>query len=93
MPWTIERKHDHVAVVTMNTNKVNAQNPVFFADLHAAFDRLEAEFSGLPVRYMRTALIAAAKLLSCTKLAVCLPAVIVIGLPTLASRNLPMNEV
>src|SRR5271166_1476549 len=44
MPWTIERKHDHVAVVTMNTNKVNAQNPVFFADLHAAFDRLEAEF-------------------------------------------------
>ena len=27
MPWKIERKHDHVAVVTMNTNKVNAQNP------------------------------------------------------------------
>jgi enoyl-CoA hydratase len=44
MPWTIERKHDHVAVVTMNTNKVNAQNPAFFDDLHAAFDRLEAEF-------------------------------------------------
>lgn len=44
MPWTIERKHDHVAVVTMNTNKVNAQNPAFFADLHAAFDRLETEF-------------------------------------------------
>jgi len=44
MPWTIERKHDHVAVVTMNTNKVNAQNPAFFGDLHAAFDRLEAEF-------------------------------------------------
>jgi hypothetical protein len=21
MPWAIERKHDHVAVVTMNTNK------------------------------------------------------------------------
>ena len=44
MPWTIERKRDHVAVVTMNTNKVNAQNPAFFADLHAAFDRLETEF-------------------------------------------------
>jgi len=44
MPWTIERRHDHVAVVTMNTNKVNAQNPEFFADLHAAFDRLDAEF-------------------------------------------------
>jgi hypothetical protein len=27
MPWTIERKHDHVALITMNTNKVNAQNP------------------------------------------------------------------
>ena len=27
MPWTIERQHPHVAVVTMNTNKVNAQNP------------------------------------------------------------------
>ena len=25
MSWTIERKHDHVAVVTMKTNKVNAQ--------------------------------------------------------------------
>ena len=49
MPWVIERTHDHVVVVTMNTNKVNAQNPVFFADLHAAFDRLEAEFSDCAV--------------------------------------------
>ena len=49
MPWTIERKHDHVAVVTMNTNKVNAQNPAFFGDLHAAFDRLEAQFSDCAV--------------------------------------------
>lgn len=49
MPWTIDRKHDHVAVVTMNTNKVNAQNPAFFDDLHAAFDRLEAEFSDCAV--------------------------------------------
>jgi enoyl-CoA hydratase len=45
MSWTIEQKHDHVVVVTMNTNKVNAQNPAFFDDLHAAFDRLEAEFN------------------------------------------------
>src|SRR5215471_9594382 len=44
MAWTIERKHDHVAVVTMNTNKVNVQNPAFFDDLHAAFDRLDSEF-------------------------------------------------
>jgi enoyl-CoA hydratase/carnithine racemase len=49
MPWMIERKHDHVAVVTMNTNKVNAQNPVFFDDLHAAFDRLETEFGDCAV--------------------------------------------
>src|ERR1700680_631331 len=49
MPWKIERKHDHVAVVTMNTNKVNAQNPAFFADLHAAFDSLEAEFNDCAV--------------------------------------------
>jgi enoyl-CoA hydratase len=49
MPWTIERRHDHVAVVTMNTNKVNAQNPAFFADLHAAFDRLETEFNDCAV--------------------------------------------
>ena len=49
MPWTIERKHPHVAVVTMNTNKVNAQNPTFFADLHAAFDRLESEFADCAV--------------------------------------------
>jgi hypothetical protein len=45
MPWTIECRHDHVAVVTMNTNKVNAQNPAFFDDLHAAFDRLEGDAS------------------------------------------------
>jgi enoyl-CoA hydratase len=49
MPWMIERKHDHVAVVTMNTNKVNAQNPAFFADFHAAFDRLEKEFDDCAV--------------------------------------------
>ena len=49
MPWTIERKHDHVAVVTMNTNKVNAQNPAFFNDLHDAFNRLETDFEGCAV--------------------------------------------
>ena len=49
MPWTIERKHASVALVTMNTNKVNAQNPAFFADFHAAFDRLESEFADCAV--------------------------------------------
>lgn len=49
MSWTIERRHDHVVVVTMNTNKVNAQNPAFFADLHEAFDRLETEFGDCAV--------------------------------------------
>jgi enoyl-CoA hydratase len=46
--WTIER-HDRVAVVTMTTNAVNAQNRQFFADLHVAFDRLEAEHPDSPV--------------------------------------------
>jgi len=44
MAWLIERRIDHVALVTMTTNKANAQNPTFFFDLHSAFDRLESEF-------------------------------------------------
>jgi enoyl-CoA hydratase len=47
MSWTIER-HDRVAVVTMTTNKVNAQNQAFFADLHEAFDQLESEHPDSP---------------------------------------------
>lgn len=49
MPWTIERRHDYVALVTMNTNKANAQNPEFFDDLHRAFDQLEREFADCAV--------------------------------------------
>jgi enoyl-CoA hydratase len=48
MSWHIERR-GRVAVVTMNTNKVNAQNPDFFADLHEAFDTLEREHADSPV--------------------------------------------
>jgi enoyl-CoA hydratase len=48
MTWNIEVV-DGCAVVRMNTNKVNVQNDQFFADLHSAFDRLEREFSELPV--------------------------------------------
>jgi len=48
MAWNIDVV-DGCAVVHMNTNKVNVQNDQFFADLHAAFDRLEREFSELPV--------------------------------------------
>ena len=48
MTWDIEVK-DGCAVVCMNTNKVNVQNERFFADLHGAFDRLERDFSELPV--------------------------------------------
>ena len=40
---------DDCAVVTMNTNKVNAQNDSFFADLHDAFNRLERDFNPCPV--------------------------------------------
>lgn len=48
MSWTIERR-GRVAVVTMNTNPVNAQNRAFFADLHDAFDELEREHTDSPV--------------------------------------------
>ena len=48
MSWTIERR-GRVAVVTMNTNPVNAQNRAFFADLHDTFDRLEQEHPDSPV--------------------------------------------
>ena len=48
MSWTIERR-GHVAVVTMTTNPVNAQNRAFFADLHEAFDRLEHDHPESPV--------------------------------------------
>ena len=48
MAWDIEVL-DGCAVVRMNTNKVNVQNDRFFADLHGAIDRLEREFSDLPV--------------------------------------------
>jgi enoyl-CoA hydratase len=44
MAWDIEALKG-CALVRMNTNKVNVQNDHFFADLHAAFDRLEREFS------------------------------------------------
>ena len=48
MSWTIERD-GRVAVVTMTTNKVNAQNQAFFADLHEAFDQVEKEHPAAPV--------------------------------------------
>ena len=48
MSWTIERR-GRVAVVTMTTNPVNAQNRAFFADLHDAFDRLEHDHRDAPV--------------------------------------------
>ena len=48
MSWTIERR-GRVAVVTMRTNPVNAQNRAFFADLHEAFDRLERDHAESPV--------------------------------------------
>ena len=48
MSWTIERR-GRVAVVTMTTNKVNAQNRAFFADLHEAFDALETGHPDSPV--------------------------------------------
>jgi enoyl-CoA hydratase len=48
MSWMIERR-GRVAIVTMTTNPVNAQNRAFFADLHEAFDRLECDHADSPV--------------------------------------------
>jgi enoyl-CoA hydratase len=48
MSWSIERR-GRVAVVTMTTNPVNAQNRAFFADLHEAFDALERDHADSPV--------------------------------------------
>jgi enoyl-CoA hydratase len=42
MSWEI-RTVAEVAVVTMNSNKVNAQNDAFCVDLHDAFDRLDRD--------------------------------------------------
>ena len=48
MTWDIELLDD-CAVVYMNTNKVNAQNNAFFADLHNAFNTLERDYNAYPV--------------------------------------------
>jgi len=48
MSWDIRRR-GRVAVVTMTTNLVNAQNRAFFADLHEAFDTLERDHASSPV--------------------------------------------
>jgi len=48
MSWTIERQR-RVAVVTMATTEVGAQNRAYFAELHDAFDRLEREHADSPV--------------------------------------------
>ncbi|MGQ0630070.1 MAG: enoyl-CoA hydratase/isomerase family protein [Sporichthyaceae bacterium] len=48
MSWTIERR-GRVAVVTMTTNPLNAQNRAFFADLHETFDALERDHPDSPV--------------------------------------------
>ncbi len=48
MGWDIKETKG-VAVVYMNTNNVNRQNPTFFGDLANALGRLEARFANLPV--------------------------------------------
>ena len=47
MSWTIERR-GRVAVVTMTTNPVNAQDQAFFADLHEAFGGSNATTRSTP---------------------------------------------
>ena len=48
MAWEIE-EDDGVAIVHMNSNKVNRQNPAFFSDLDTSLDRLTSDFPNLPV--------------------------------------------
>jgi enoyl-CoA hydratase len=48
MPWNIDSQDD-IAIVTMNSNKVNKQNPDFFKDIHECFDTLDKEFPRIPV--------------------------------------------
>jgi enoyl-CoA hydratase/carnithine racemase len=48
MSWELERADD-VVIVRMTGTKANVQNEVFFKDLHAAFDRLESEFTDCAV--------------------------------------------
>lgn len=53
MAWQILCEED-VALVTINSNPVNAQNEAFFQDLHDAFDILEKDFTNLPVVFTAT---------------------------------------
>jgi enoyl-CoA hydratase len=48
MGWEIEQ-FEGVAVVRMTSNRVNKQNPHFFADLMGAFDRLDRDFPRSPI--------------------------------------------
>jgi enoyl-CoA hydratase len=48
MAWDIH-VDDNVAIVEMNSNNVNRQNPGFFSDLDSTIDRLADEFADLPV--------------------------------------------
>jgi enoyl-CoA hydratase len=48
MSWEITEKLG-VAIVWMQSNKVNKQNPNFFSDLELTLDRLEREFPNHPV--------------------------------------------
>jgi len=48
LPWEIELTQD-VAVVRMTSNRVNKQNPEFFADLTDTFDRLDQDYPRSPI--------------------------------------------
>jgi enoyl-CoA hydratase len=48
MVWDVEIERG-VCIVTMRTNAQNKQNEEFLQDLHATFDRLDAEHPGMPM--------------------------------------------
>jgi enoyl-CoA hydratase/carnithine racemase len=47
--WTIERRTEHVALVTNEHEQGECAEPHLFDDLHRAFDRLESEFNDCSV--------------------------------------------
>ena len=87
MSWSIERR-GRVAVVTMMTNRVNAQNRAFFADLHDALDRLERDHADSPVVLTGNGPGSPLALIS-TSISLCSPA---IRPPSDRGSGLPRNE-
>lgn len=49
MPSADIEARGSVAIVRMQSNRVNKMNPAFFDDIHEAFDRLDRDFPKMPI--------------------------------------------